>query len=142
MFSIRIDDFWRTTLFVWDICERAVVDGPAVEDGRDQADDQRTADGGPESRNSEPFHQERREFQQQRVQDHEEESERKDDQWQGKQKENRTEDHIQERKDQDRCNTGRQAISLQAGDNGDGQEYRNSSDEDTHESMAHPSVER
>ena len=47
--SIRIDDFGRTARFVLKIWEGAAVDGPAIEDGRNQADDQRATDGGPES---------------------------------------------------------------------------------------------
>jgi hypothetical protein len=47
--SIRIDNFGRTAWFFGKVGERTAVDGPAVEDGGDQADDQRTADGRPES---------------------------------------------------------------------------------------------
>jgi hypothetical protein len=47
--SIRIDDFRRTTRLIREIGEGAAVHGPAVEDGGDKADDQRAADGRPES---------------------------------------------------------------------------------------------
>ena len=45
---IWIDDFRWATGFVWSVWERAAVDGPTVQDGGDQTDDECAADGRPE----------------------------------------------------------------------------------------------
>ncbi len=67
---------------------------PVVEDRGDQADDDRAADRGPESRYRKSFDQVSGEFQQERVDHNEEQSQREDDQGKGQHKENGSQDKI------------------------------------------------
>jgi len=121
MVLFRIDDLRGTARFVgwfkrpirW-----AAVGKPIVQNSRDDTDDQCTADGRPEAGHGKALHQIGGQFQEQRIQDDQKESQRKDDQGERQQQKDGTEQDVEDRQHEHGRQAGQKALGFEAGHGG------------------------